>query len=93
MDKGEVWRACRLPLLIWAGLCVLLGVTCAVAYLPLGAANLPISLCIAATKAALIGVVFMRLREMSALHRLAASAGPIWVLILFLLIGTDYFTR
>ena len=37
--------------------------------------------------------VFMRLREDNALNRLAASAGPIWIFIMFLLIGADYFTR
>ena len=93
MDKAELWRVCRLPLLIWTGLCALLGGTCALAYVPLGSANLPVSLCIAAMKAALVGAVFMRLRERNALNRLAASAGPIWLFIMFLLIGADYFTR
>jgi cytochrome c oxidase subunit 4 len=93
MDRSTLWRICRLPLLVWIGLCVLLAATCSLAYVPLGAANLPISLCIAASKAALIGAVFMRLRENNALNRLAASAGPIWLFIMFLLIGVDYFTR
>ena len=93
MDKRQLWRICRLPLLIWLGLCVLLATTCFLAYVPLGRGNLPVSLCIAALKAALIGAVFMRLRESSALNRLAASAGPIWLLIMFLLVGADYVTR
>ena len=76
MDNRRLWRISRLPLSIWAGLCALLGVTCAFAYVPMGAANLPVSLCIAAAKAGLIGAVFMRLREKNALNRLAASAGP-----------------
>jgi hypothetical protein len=33
------------------------------------------------------------LRDNSPLNRLAASAGPIWLFIMFLLIGADYFTR
>jgi caa(3)-type oxidase subunit IV len=93
MDRSRLWRICRLPLLIWTGLCVLLAATCSLAYVPLGWANLPVSLCIAASKAALIGAVFMRLRDDNALNRLAASAGPIWLFIMFLLIGADYFTR
>ena len=93
MDKAGLWHICRLPLLVWIGLCVLLAATCSLAYVPLGAANLPISLCIAAAKAALIGAVFMRLRDKNALNRLAASAGPVWLLIMFILIGADYFTR
>jgi cytochrome c oxidase subunit 4 len=93
MDKGRLWRICRLPLLIWAALCALLAATCTLAYVPMGEVNLPVSLAIAAAKAALIGVVFMRLREPNMLNRLAASAGPLWLLIMLLLIGADYFTR
>jgi cytochrome c oxidase subunit IV len=93
MDKRRLWRVCRLPLLVWVGLCALLAATCAFAYVPLGSANFPLSLGIAATKAVLIGAVFMRLREPNALNRLAASAGPIWLFVMFLLIGADYFTR
>ncbi|HWB51497.1 MAG TPA: cytochrome C oxidase subunit IV family protein [Stellaceae bacterium] len=93
MDKTRIWRLCRLPLLVWAALCVLLATTCFLAYVPMGRGNLPVSLCIAGLKAALIGAVFMRLREPNALNRLAASAGPIWLFIMFLLIGADYYTR
>jgi cytochrome c oxidase subunit 4 len=52
-----------------------------------------VSLWIAAVKAVLIAAVFMQLREGNALNRLAASAGPIWLFIMFLLIGADYVTR
>jgi cytochrome c oxidase subunit 4 len=93
MDRTELWRICRLPLLIWTGLCALLAATCLLAYAPLGPGNLPVSLCVAGIKAALIAAVFMRLCENNALNRLAASAGPIWLFIMFLLIGADYFTR
>jgi cytochrome c oxidase subunit IV len=86
----QVWLG---PLLVWAGLCTLLAATCTLAYVPLGSANLPLSLCIAAIKAALVGAFFMRLAEKNTVNRLAASAGPIWVFIMFLLIGADYFTR
>jgi caa(3)-type oxidase subunit IV len=67
--------------------------TCGLAYVPLGKANLPVSLVIAATKAALVGTVFMRLSEKNVLNRLAACAGPIWIFIMFVLMGSDYFTR
>ena len=60
--------------------------------MPLGAFNLPLSLCIATLKSALIGAVFMRLHDSNPLHRLAAS-GPIWIFIMFVLIGADYLTR
>ena len=93
MDRRQLWRICRLPLLVWATLCVLLAATCSLAYVPLGSGNLPVSLCIAAVKAGLIGAFFMRLREPNALNRLAAAAGPAWLFIMFVLIGADYFTR
>jgi cytochrome c oxidase subunit 4 len=98
MAKGKsgspsFWSVCRAPLITWAGLCVLLGSTCALAYVPLGKGNLPLSLAIAAAKAALVGAVFMRLSEKNALNRLAAFVGPIWIFIMFLLMGSDYFTR
>ena len=93
MDKARLWHICRIPVLTWAGLCLLLAATCFLAYQPLGQGNLPVSLGIAAGKAALIAAVFMRLRERNALNRLAASAGPIWLFIMFLLIGADYVTR
>jgi caa(3)-type oxidase subunit IV len=50
-------------------------------------------LAIAALKASLVGAVFMRLSEHNALNRLAAFVGPIWIFIMFLLMGSDYFTR
>jgi cytochrome c oxidase subunit 4 len=93
MDKGQIWHVCRLPVLIWVALCTLLAATCTLAYVPMGEGNLPVSLAIAAAKAALIGTVFMRLRENNRLNRLAACAGPVWLFIMFLLIGADYFTR
>jgi cytochrome c oxidase subunit 4 len=88
--KRDIWIR---PLLVWAALCALLASTCALAYVPMGAGNLPVSLCIAALKAVLVGAIFMRLFENNALNRLAAAAGPIWVFVMFLLMGTDYFTR
>jgi caa(3)-type oxidase subunit IV len=93
MDRRELWRLLRVPLAVWAALCLLLATTCTLAYVPMGDGNLPVSLAIAATKSALVGAVFMRLSEHNALNRLAASVGPIWVLVLFILIGADYATR
>jgi cytochrome c oxidase subunit 4 len=94
MDKGKNrWNLCREPLLAWLALVALLGITCALAFVPMGRLNLPLSLGIAFLKAALVGVIFMRLREDRPLHRLAASIGPIWIVIMLLLTGTDYFTR
>jgi cytochrome c oxidase subunit 4 len=92
----EFWRARHLwgrPLLTWVALCLLLAATCALSYMPLGRGNLPVSLAIAAIKASLVGIVFMRLSEPNPINRLAAIAGPIWIFVMFLLTGADYFTR
>jgi cytochrome c oxidase subunit 4 len=94
MDKEPLLaELIRRPLLAWLGLCLLLAATCALAYVPMGRGNFPVSLCIAALKAVLVALVFMRLAEPNPLNRLAACAGPIWIFIMFLLTGTDYFTR
>ncbi len=94
MDERSQRRAIWLrPLLTWVTLCALLAATCTLAYVPLGAANLPISLCIAAVKASLVGAIFMRLFENNALNRLVAAAGPIWIFIMFLLMFSDYLSR
>lgn len=91
--KDTLWNVIRRPLATWIALCLLLAATCTIAYIPLGQANLPISLFIAAVKAALVGAIFMRLREETPLNRLASFIGPAWIFIMFLLIGADYFTR
>ena len=97
MDKQEtlsdLWRVSRKLVLTWLALCLLLSATCALAYVPMAGGNLVVSLIIAAVKATLVGAVFMRLSEDNALNRLAAFVGPIWVFVMFLLMGSDYFTR
>ena len=95
MDKKRVtlWQVSRRPALVLTALGALLAATYALAHVPLGNANLAISLTIAALKATLVGLIFMRLAEPNALKRLAALAGPIWVFVLFLLLFGDYYTR
>jgi cytochrome c oxidase subunit IV len=88
--KTELWLR---PVLTWIALCLLLALTCGLSYVPLGNGNLPVALLIAALKASLVALVFMRLFESDPLTRLAAVAGPIWIFIMFLFVGADYFTR
>ena len=88
--KRELWVR---PVLTWIALCLLLALTCGLSYVPLGSGNLPVALLIAAIKASLVALVFMRLFEPNPLIRLAAAAGPLWIFIMFLFIGADYFTR
>lgn len=88
--RREIWIR---PVLTWIALCILLATTCALSYVPLGDGNLIVALAIAAIKASLVGAVFMRLFEPNPINRLAAAAGPIWIFIMFVLMGADYFTR
>ena len=88
--KNELWVR---PVLTWIALCILLALTCGLSYVPLGSGNLPVALAIAAAKASLVALVFMRLSEPNPLIRLAAAAGLIWIFIMFLFVGADYFTR
>lgn len=88
--KHELWLR---PVLTWVALCLLLALTCGLSYVPLGAGNLVVALVIAAIKASLVALVFMRLFEPNPLIWLAAAAGPMWIFIMFLLTGADYFTR
>jgi cytochrome c oxidase subunit 4 len=79
--------------LVWLALLLLLAASAASALLRLGPWNSVLNLAIAAVKAALVLLFFMRLRASHALVRLAALAGIATLAILFGLAGSDYATR
>lgn len=79
--------------LTWVALMVLLGITIGATFLPLGPFMPVVNLGIAFAKAALVFWVFMHLRELGGLVRLAAAGAVAWIVILFLLTGADYLTR
>jgi cytochrome c oxidase subunit 4 len=81
------------PFLSWIGLCLLLGTTTGLAYLPMGSMNLAVSLAIAAAKVSIIAIVFMELSRAAGVVRLASIVGIFWLAFLFLLIFTDYLSR
>ena len=89
----SAWSLWRRNLLIWAALLVLLGLTFALAYVPLGPFNAVTALGIAAIKAGLVALLFMGLRRSGSLIRLAAAAGLFWLIILFALTLSDFLTR
>ena len=66
MSAGRVWRC-------WLALMVLLALTTGLAFVPLGSANLFVSLGIAVAKALLVLIVFMELKGSSSLIRAAAG--------------------
>lgn len=81
-----IWRS-------WAALLALLALTTALAFVPLGTLNLPVSLAIAAAKALLVMTFFMELRASSGLTRAFAAAGFFWLLIMIGLTAADYWNR
>jgi caa(3)-type oxidase subunit IV len=74
-------------------LMLLLGVALGAAYLDLGVLHTPAAMLIGLVKAALIVMVFMRLRPSGPLVMLAFAVGLFWLLIMFTLTLGDYFTR
>ena len=87
------WTPPRYLALSWLGLLACLAATVAIAYLPLGRINFPVSLLIAATKAWIVAFFFMELRKGSTLTVTFASAGIFWLGIMFWLAFSDYVTR
>jgi len=79
--------------LTWLALLALLALSAASAWIPLGWMNTAIGLAVAAVKALLVAIVFMRLRASHPLLRLTALAGLVTLALLFALSGADYATR
>jgi len=92
MDR-EFRHIVFVPVLVWIGLMVLLGLSLAYAYWPAGLAKFAVGLAIAAAKAALIGAIFMQLRKASAIVQLAAASGVAWLSLLFLFSFAEFLTR
>ena len=83
----------RPVILAWLALCVLLGLTLGLAFVPLGAGNIAVALIIAAAKALIVALVFMKLAGRPSLRWVFAGAGFFWLLFLYGLSMTDYATR
>jgi cytochrome c oxidase subunit 4 len=86
MSAQGIWRC-------WAALMLLLALTTGVAFVPLGPAQLGVSLAIACTKALLVLLLFMELKASSGLVRVFAGAGFFWLLIMISLTSADYVHR
>jgi cytochrome c oxidase subunit IV len=80
------WRTC-------AALMLLLALTWLIGYIDLGMFNVIIALAIAIIKTLLVALFFMHIKGSSRLLHLAVTVGVIWLLIMFSLTLTDYFTR
>jgi len=78
---------------VWLLLLALLLITCASAWIPMGAWNTVINLAIAAAKALLVAIFFMHLRRSRPVLRIAAATGLLFVALLLGLSLTDYAVR
>jgi cytochrome c oxidase subunit 4 len=83
----------RTYVLVFVCLALLMAVTVGAAQVHLGWLNTPIALVIALVKATLIVLFFMHVRYASPLVRIFAAGGFVWLVILFALTFSDYFTR
>ena len=79
--------------LTWLALMVLLALTAASSYIPMGPWNTVANMAISCAKGVLIALFFMHLREAAALLRIAAVTGLLWLALLFGLSWTDLATR
>lgn len=77
----------------WLVMLVLAGLSLGSAYLRIGAARPAVEFAIAATQAAILFILFMRLKGPPSLNWVFAGAGFFWLLFLFGLSMTDYAAR
>jgi cytochrome c oxidase subunit IV len=90
---NSVRRTHRRNLLVWLALMLLLALTTASAFLPLGMWNGVLNLGIATAKAMLVALSFMHLRRSHGTVRLAAGIALFMLAILFGFSATDYANR
>src|SRR5437762_14331950 len=79
------WKTC-------AALMALLALTWSIGYVNLGWFNVVVALAVSSIKALLVGVFFVHIKGSSRRLHVAATAGVIWLLIVFGLTLCDYFT-
>jgi len=81
------------PLAAWGVLVVLFATSLGSAYLPLGTGNVAINLGITAVMIAVLATFLMGLQNSTALIRIIAAAGGLWMIIMFSLTFADYLSR
>jgi cytochrome c oxidase subunit IV len=78
---------------IWFALIVFLFLTWGAAHFNLGPMNIVVAMTISVTKALLVMFFFMGLRRSSKLTWFFAAAGFFWLMIMFVLVASDYLNR
>jgi cytochrome c oxidase subunit IV len=77
----------------WLVLLLLLGLSVWSAYLDIGVFHVVVNFGIAVTQTVIVFTMFMGLRAHPSIKWVFAAAGFFWLVILFGLAATDYFTR
>jgi cytochrome c oxidase subunit 4 len=77
----------------WIALLGLLALTCASSFVPMGRFNLIANVAIAAVKALLVVIFFMRVLKGGPVVRLIAVAGIVWLSLLVILSMNDFALR
>ena len=77
----------------WIVLVLLSALNLGLSQMSMGPGSLAVPLIIAATMAAIVSMLFMRLNTGIAISRIFAVSGLFWLAIMFTLAGADYFTR
>jgi cytochrome c oxidase subunit 4 len=83
----------RAALFTYVALLLLVALTVGSIFVPLGPGNALLNLAVAVAKAALIGVVFMHLREPPQLVAMTVVVLLFWLCLLYGLTLNDYWTR
>ena len=91
--KSASKQSPMLYVVAWLVLILLTGLSLLSAFLGLGVYGPIVQFGIAATQAAIVFVLFMRLKGPPSLKWLFAGAGFFWLLFLYGLSATDYATR
>ncbi len=86
-------RALRRAGLVWIALMVLLAITCASAFVPMGVWNGVVNMGVAAVKALLVALFFMHLADGPRVHRAVIVAALFTLALLLSLSQTDYAVR
>ncbi len=79
--------------IVWALLLVLTAATYLLAKAPIGAWHMPVALTIATTKAALVVLIFMHLKDHSVANRMVFGLSLVFVVLLLGLTLSDGMTR
>jgi cytochrome c oxidase subunit IV len=91
--RGSALRVWKRPILVWIVLVLLAAGSLGSAFVPLGPFNTTLNLAIAGIMVALLWLFLMNLMGSSALLRLIAVSGVVWLAFMFALTFSDYFSR